>query len=72
MWGMRDRLIHDYGNANYKILYDVVSAELPGLMATIDSSSPTRASRTGEAEANSSVRHQASWAEPAGGKRSWV
>lgn len=36
MWGMRNRLVHDYGNTNYKILYGVVTANLPGLVATIE------------------------------------
>lgn len=35
MWGMRNRLIHDYGNTNYRIVYRVVREELPGLSATI-------------------------------------
>jgi uncharacterized protein with HEPN domain len=36
MWGMRNRLVHDYGNTNYKILHGVVSANLPGLATTIE------------------------------------
>lgn len=36
MWGMRNRLIHDYGNTDYRIVYRVVREELPGLVAAID------------------------------------
>lgn len=36
MWGMRNRLIHDYGNTDYLIVYRVISEELPNLIATID------------------------------------
>jgi uncharacterized protein with HEPN domain len=35
MWGMRNRLIHDYGNTNYPVVFDVVRNDLPGLAATI-------------------------------------
>lgn len=37
MYGMRNRLIHDYGNTNYRIVYEVVRQELPGLIATLRS-----------------------------------
>lgn len=36
MWGMRNRLIHDYGNTNFRIVFKVVREELPGLIATIE------------------------------------
>lgn len=29
------RLIHDYGNTNYQVIYDVVSSDLPGLASTL-------------------------------------
>jgi uncharacterized protein with HEPN domain len=32
MWGMRNRLIHDYGNTDYGIVYRVVAQDLPGLI----------------------------------------
>ncbi|TVR44130.1 MAG: DUF86 domain-containing protein [Planctomycetota bacterium] len=35
MYGMRNRLIHDYGNTNYEVVYDVVTGDLPGLAAII-------------------------------------
>ncbi len=35
MYGMRNRLIHDYGNTNYKVVYDVVMEDLPGLIAIL-------------------------------------
>src|SRR5690349_6566054 len=34
--GMRDRLAHDYGNADLDILDQVVSEHLPRLVATVD------------------------------------
>jgi len=37
MWGMRNRLIHDYGNTNFRIVFKVVREELPGLIVTIES-----------------------------------
>jgi hypothetical protein len=49
MWGMRNRLVHDYGNTNYKILHDVVSANLPGLIATVETFLATPASPDGSA-----------------------
>jgi uncharacterized protein with HEPN domain len=36
MWGMRNRLIHDYGNTNYRIVHWTVVQELPGLAATLE------------------------------------
>ena len=36
MWGMRNRLVHDYGNTNYKILHGAVSAHLPVIVTTIE------------------------------------
>jgi uncharacterized protein with HEPN domain len=36
MWGMRNRLIHDYGNTDFGIVFKVVSEELPGLITTIE------------------------------------
>ena len=35
MWGMRNRLIHDYGNTNYRIVYQVVREQLPDLIQTL-------------------------------------
>jgi len=37
MYNMRNRLIHDYGNTNYEIVFRVVSEELPGLVAILES-----------------------------------
>jgi uncharacterized protein with HEPN domain len=34
--GMRDRLVHDYGNIDLAILDDVVNVRLPRLIAAID------------------------------------
>jgi len=36
MWGMRNRLIHDYGNTDFGIVFKVVCEELPGLLTTIE------------------------------------
>ncbi len=36
MWGMRNRLIHDYGNTDHRILHNVVIEELPTLAAVIE------------------------------------
>lgn len=36
MWGMRNRLIHDYGNTDYRIVCKVVREELPGLVSHIE------------------------------------
>ena len=36
MWGMRNRLIHDYGNTNFSIVFKVVREELPGLVAAME------------------------------------
>jgi uncharacterized protein with HEPN domain len=35
MYGMRNRLIHDYGNTNHRVVFDVVTDDLPGLAARI-------------------------------------
>ena len=35
MWAMRNRLIHDYGNTNYRIVYEVVCDQLPILIDAI-------------------------------------
>jgi uncharacterized protein with HEPN domain len=35
MYGMRNRLIHDYGNTNYKVVHDVVTNDLPGLASIL-------------------------------------
>jgi uncharacterized protein with HEPN domain len=35
MTGMRNRLIHDYGNTNYLVVYDVVKDDLPQLASMI-------------------------------------
>ena len=35
MYGMRNRLIHDYGNTDYDMVFKVVHEELPGLLANI-------------------------------------
>jgi uncharacterized protein with HEPN domain len=32
MWNMRNRLIHDYGHTDLKIVHDVVAADLPELI----------------------------------------
>jgi uncharacterized protein with HEPN domain len=34
---MRNRLIHDYGNTNYRVVHDVVSGDLPGLATALAS-----------------------------------
>lgn len=36
MYGMRNRLIHDYGNTNFRIVYEVVNGELPRLVTEIE------------------------------------
>ncbi len=36
MWGMRNRLIHDYGNTDFRIVFKVVCEELPGLRRTLE------------------------------------
>jgi uncharacterized protein with HEPN domain len=33
--GMRNRLVHDYGNINYQVVLDVVRDDLPELIAAI-------------------------------------
>lgn len=35
MYGMRNRLIHDYGNTDYSVVIRVVREELPGLVQHI-------------------------------------
>ena len=35
MWNMRNRLIHDYGNTDFRIIYRVILESLPSLIATI-------------------------------------
>jgi uncharacterized protein with HEPN domain len=35
MWNMRNRLIHDYGNTDFRIVYKVILESLPSLIATI-------------------------------------
>ena len=37
MYGMRNRIIHDYGNTDYAIVYKVVREELPSLVQHIAS-----------------------------------
>ena len=37
MYGMRNRLIHDCGNTNYKVVHDVVTNDLPGLASVLAS-----------------------------------
>ncbi len=37
MYGMRNRLIHDYGNTNYKVVHDAVTNDLPGLASILAS-----------------------------------
>ena len=37
MSGMRNRLIHDYGNTNFTIVHDVVRVELPRLVTCLQS-----------------------------------
>jgi uncharacterized protein with HEPN domain len=36
LYGMRNRLIHDYGNTNYEVVYDVVVEDLPAMASAID------------------------------------
>ncbi len=36
MWGMRNRLIHDDGNTDFRIVFKVVHEELPGLRRTLE------------------------------------
>ena len=36
MWGMRNRLIHDYGHTNYRIVHETAVHELPGLAVTLE------------------------------------
>jgi uncharacterized protein with HEPN domain len=36
MWGMRNRLIHDYGNTDLRIIHKVIREELPGLVVAIE------------------------------------
>ncbi len=35
MYGMRNRLIHDYGNTNYRVVFDVVNDDLSALAQTV-------------------------------------
>jgi uncharacterized protein with HEPN domain len=37
MYGMRNRIIHDYGNTDYGIVYKVVCEELPGMAGFLSS-----------------------------------
>ena len=37
MAGMRDRLIHAYFAVNYKIVWDVATTEVPGLVEQVES-----------------------------------
>ena len=37
MYGMRNRLIHEYGNTNYRVVFHVVNDDLPVVAATIAS-----------------------------------
>lgn len=34
--GMRNRLVHDYGNIDYQVVLDVVRDDLPELIAAIE------------------------------------
>jgi uncharacterized protein with HEPN domain len=36
MWNMRNRLIHDYGHTDLKIVHDVVVSDLPVLIAHVE------------------------------------
>jgi uncharacterized protein with HEPN domain len=36
MYGMRNRLIHDYGNTNFRVVHEVIRDELPRLVATLE------------------------------------
>lgn len=38
--GMRNRLVHDYGNINYQVVLDVVRDDLPNLVAAIEPLAP--------------------------------
>ena len=37
MYGMRNRLIHDYGNTNYRVVFDVVTSDLPSMASALAS-----------------------------------
>jgi len=36
MWGMRNRLIHDYGHTDLSIVYRIVQEDLAGLISAIE------------------------------------
>lgn len=38
--GMRHRLVHDYGNINYDVVWDVVTNDLPPLIAALERFTP--------------------------------
>lgn len=38
--GMRHRLVHDYGNINYDIVWDVVTNDLPALITALEQFTP--------------------------------
>jgi len=35
-YGMRNRLIHDYGNTNDRVVFDVIRDDLPGMYAILE------------------------------------
>lgn len=40
MIGMRHRLVHDYGNIDYEIVWAVVANDVPGVIAALETSVP--------------------------------
>ena len=38
--GMRHRLVHDYGNINYDVVWDVVENDLPDLISALEQFTP--------------------------------
>ena len=36
IFGMRDRLVHDYGNVDYSIVYETISADIPQLRRRLE------------------------------------
>ena len=35
MYGLRNRIVHDYGNVDLTIVYDTLVSDIPGLLKTI-------------------------------------
>lgn len=38
--GMRHRLVHDYGNVSYAVIWEVVTRDLPPLIAALENFTP--------------------------------